>query len=93
FEAICKTARVHYGLGTAGGFTFHRLRAHGASKLLSRGTPIHTVQRLGGWRAADTLLRIYATSSKAELLAAVGQTPPKGRSGSRSIPGQGAKGR
>jgi integrase len=38
---------------------FHDLRHSWASWLLQAGTPLHVVQKLGGWKSHDMLLKVY----------------------------------
>jgi integrase len=56
--------------------TFHgATRKTGATRLLvEKKEDLATVQRLGGWKNPEMLLRIYAEASREDLLKAVGQS-------------------
>jgi len=72
-EYLCRLAKVPYG--TLHGVTFHgATRKTGATRLLvGKKEDLATVQRLGGWKNPEMLLRIYAEASREDLLKAVGQ--------------------
>jgi integrase len=55
FAELCRRATVPYG--RPHGITFHALRHTGASRMLSRGVDIKTVQELGGWADLAILQR------------------------------------
>ena len=58
-ERYCKLARVEYG--RASGLTFHwATRRTAASRMLSRGASIATVQKVGRWSDPTVVLGIYA---------------------------------
>jgi integrase len=56
FTSAARRAKVSWA-------TFHSLRRTGATLLLDEGIPIAVVQRLGGWKHADVLLKAYAAST------------------------------
>jgi integrase len=72
-EHLCRLAKVPFG--GLHGVTFHgATRKTGATRLLvGKKQDLATVQRIGGWKSPEMLLRIYAESSRADLLKAVGQ--------------------
>jgi integrase len=45
------------------GLKFHVLRKTGATILLDEGIPLATVQRIGGWKSPQVLLRSYAAAT------------------------------
>lgn len=72
-EYLCRLANVPYGY--LKGVTFHgATRKTGATRLLIRDkVDLASVQRIGGWKQPETLLRVYAEVSRDDLLKAVGQ--------------------
>lgn len=50
---------------------FHTLRKTGATILLDAGVPLQVVQRMGGWKKPDVLLRHYAAVSAEQRQRAV----------------------
>lgn len=70
-EAACATANIPYGRAN-GGITFHwATRRTGASRMLSRGANLKSVQKIGNWKRPDTVLDIYAESLTEDEFAAV----------------------
>jgi len=53
------------------GLRFHTLRKSGATILLESGVPLHVVQRIGGWKKPDVLLRFYASATTKEKAKAI----------------------
>lgn len=53
FKSAAKRAKLE-------GIRFHDLRKTGATLLMSAGVPLATVQRMGGWKRSDVLLKHYA---------------------------------
>jgi integrase len=72
-EYLCRLAKVPFG--SLHGVTFHgATRKTGATRLLvGKKQDLATVQRLGGWKSPEMLLRIYAEAERDDLLRAVGQ--------------------
>jgi integrase len=78
-EYLCNLAKPKVPFGSLHGVTFHgATRKTGATRLLvGKKEDLATVQRLGGWKNPEMLLRIYAEASREDLLKAVGQGSPK----------------
>jgi integrase len=78
-EDLCRLAKVPFG--GLHGVTFHgATRKTGATRLLvGKKQDLATVQRLGGWKSPEMLLRIYAEAERDDLLKAVGQQSEKSR--------------
>jgi integrase len=74
-EHLCHQATPPIPFGALHGVTFHgATRKTGATRLLvGKKEDLATVQRLGGWKNPEMLLRIYAEASRDDLLKAVGQ--------------------
>jgi integrase len=87
-EYLCRLAKVPYG--TLHGITFHgATRKTGATRLLvGKKEDLATVQRLGGWKSPEMLLRIYAEAEREDLLKAVGQSISAGARGYGHASGQ-----
>lgn len=70
-EAACLAADIPYGRAN-GGITFHwATRRTGASRMLSRGANLKSVQKIGNWKRPDTVLDIYAESLTEDEFTAV----------------------
>jgi integrase len=78
-EHLCSLTRPKVPFGSLHGVTFHgATRKTGATRLLvGKKKDLATVQRLGGWKNPEMLLRIYAEASREDLLDAVGQRSAK----------------
>lgn len=61
-QRACTALDIPYGR-KIGGITFHwATRRTGASRMLSRGASLPSVQKIGNWKRAETVLEIYAES-------------------------------
>jgi integrase len=57
--AVCRDAKLAYGIKAANGITFHTFRHTMASQAIAAGVPEITVQRMGNWKSAS-MTRRYA---------------------------------
>ena len=71
-QGIKKSFRSAAKRAGLGGLKFHTLRKTGATILLDAGIPLQVVQRMGGWKKPDVLLRHYAAVTAEQRQRAVG---------------------